>query len=157
MPRRTDYRASIRDGATLMVVNGCLPLREHGESGETQVGVTFRIDVNWMKSSPLVSTNAPFLRAERDWHVPMKPFLCHELDLEWQWKLKDLWKSGAEPETIVAIGSAWCLRNVDSLLTRHLHGYRYGIVKWPKEWDQWSHGQTGVQEFNTFLERLKTA
>ena len=157
MPRLDDYHTSLGGGTTLVGVSGSLRLREHGETGETKVGVTFRIDSNWMKSPPLVSTDAAFLRAEHDWHVPLRPFLCHELDLEWQWKLEELWKSGIEPETIIAISSAWCVRNVDSLLTRHLHGHRYGIVKWPKEWEHWGHGRTGVQEFNAFIQKSKTA
>lgn len=156
-PWHRNYHRALTDPATLVVVNGRLPLCQHGETGETVVGVTLTIWPDWMRSPPLVATDAPFLRVERDWHVPLKPYICHELDREWRWKLDELWHSGADSSAIIAVSSSWCIRNVDSLITRHLHGQRYGIVKWPKQWGQWSHGDKGVREFETFTRKLEAA
>lgn len=156
-PLHRDYHRARTDPATLVVVNGRLPLCQHGETGETVVGVMLTIWPDWMQSPPLVATDAPFLRAERDWHVPLKPYICHELDREWRWKLDELWESGADSNAIIAVSSSWCIRNVDSLITRHLHGHRYGIVKWPKQWGQWSHGDDGVREFEAFTRKLESA
>lgn len=156
-PWHRDYHRALTAPSKLVVVNGRLPLCQHGETGETVVGVTLTIWPEWMLSPPLVATDAPFLRAERDWHVPAKPYICHELDREWQWKLDELWQSGVDSSTVIAVSSSWCMRNVDSLITRHLHGHRYGIVKWPKQWGQWSHGEDGVREFEAFTRKLEAA
>lgn len=155
LPLHRDYHRALTDPVTLVVIKGNLPLCQHGETGETMVGVTLTIWPDWMRSPPLVATDAPFLRAERDWHVPLKPYICHELDREWRWKLNELWESGADSNAIIAVSSSWCIRNVDSLITRHLHGRRYGIVKWPKQWGQWSHGDDGVREFEAFTRKLE--
>lgn len=154
-PLHRDYHRALTNPATLVVVKGNLSLCQHGEAGETVVGVTLTIWSDWMRSPPLVATDAPFLRAERDWHVPLKPYICHALDREWRWKLNDLWDSGADANAIVAASSSWCIRNIDSLITRHLHGHRYGINKWPKQWGQWSHGDDGVREFEAFTRKLE--
>lgn len=154
-PLEQNYHRALTNFAPLVVIKGTLPLRQHGEMGETTVGIRLTILSDWMRSSPIVATDAPFLRAERDWHVPLKPYICHELDEEWRWKLDELWASSADSSNIIAVSSAWCIRNVDSLITRHLHGHRYGIVKWPKQWGQWSHGDDGVREFEAFTRKLE--
>jgi hypothetical protein len=154
-PLHQHYHRALADPATPIVINGRLPLCQHGETGETVVGVKITVRPNWMESPPLVATDASFLRAERDWHVPCKPYICHELDREWRWKLDEAWKSGADSETLIDVGSSWCIRNVDSLITRHLHGHRYGIVKWPKRWSQWSHEKAGIREFEEYTRKLE--
>jgi hypothetical protein len=156
-PLHQDYHRALTNPATLVVIKGTLPLCQHGETGESMVGVTLSIVPDWMRSPPIVATDASFLRAERDWHVPLKPYICHELDREWRWKLDELWESGADFDTFITVSSSWCIRNVDSLITRHLHGHRYGIVKWPKQWGQWSHGDDGVREFEAFTRKLEAA
>ena len=156
-PLRQELHQALTNPTPLVVVTGTLPLCQHGETGETEVGVTLTILSDWMRSSPIVATDATFLRAERDWHVPLKPYICHELDEEWRWKLDELWESGTDSNNIIALSSAWCIRNIDSLITRHLHGYRYGIAKWPKQWGQWSHGDAGVREFEAFTRKLEAA
>jgi hypothetical protein len=156
-PAQQVYHRALSNPAPIVVIKGTLPLYQHGEMGETTVGITLTILSDWMQSPPIVATDAPFLRAERDWHVPLKPYICHELDREWKWKLDELWESSTDSNAIIAVSSSWCIRNVDSLITRHLHGHRYGIVKWPKQWGQWSHGDDGVREFVAFTRKLEAA
>lgn len=152
-----DYRKALKNPDPLIMVKGRLPLRQHGESGETIVGIELLIWPDWMNVLPVASTDAPFIRPERDWHVPLKPYVCYALDQEWRWKLDELWNSEAGSNAIITASSAWCIRNIDSLITRHLHGFRYGITKWPKQWGQWSHGLDGIREFETFTQTLKAA
>ena len=139
------------------MVTGRLPLRQHGETGETLVEIELTVGEDWMNTLPSASSAAPFIRAEIDWHVPSRSRLCYALGAEWRWKLEELWNSDAGSDQIIAAASTWCIRNVDSLITRHLHGHRYGITKWPKEWGQWSHGIDGVREFEEFSRNLKAA
>jgi hypothetical protein len=156
-PIHQDYHKALKSSATLIMVNGRLPLREHNEAGETIVGIELAVWPNWMNTLPFASTDAPFIRSELDWHVPWKSCLCYALDQEWRWKLDEMWNSDAGPDAIIAVSSTWCIRNIDSLITRHLHGYRYGITKWPKQWGQWSHGTDGIREFEIFAQNMKAA
>jgi hypothetical protein len=149
-------RKALAAPSTFIDVRGKLPLREHGENGETTVGVRVLVFPNWMDRLPMVYTDASFLRSERDWHVPMGNLLCYCQDAEWRWKIGELWDT-AESSAIIDIGSAWCLRNIDSLVTRHLHGSRYGFTKWPKEWGQWSHDKEGLRECEEFIRKQKAA
>lgn len=152
-----DLHKALKEPARLVIVKGRLPLRQHGETGETTVGIELVVWPQWMNVLPFAATDAPFIRPEIDWHIPLKPYLCYALDQEWRWKLDELWNSNVESNTIIATSSAWCMRNIESLLTRHLHGQRYGITKWPREWRQWSHGKEGVREFEAFAQSLNAA
>lgn len=156
-PLCRDHCKALRNPDPLIILKGRLPLREHGESGETIVGIELLVWPDWMNALPVAATDAPFIRPELDWHIPRKPYLCYALDEEWRWNLDELWNSRAGSNAIVTAGSTWCIRNIDSLITRHLHGYRYGITKWPKQWGQWSHGDDGTREFETLTKTLKTA
>lgn len=156
-PIHQNFHRALSDTTKLVVVSGRLPLRQHRETGETIVGIELVVLADWMRTPPLASTDAPFLRGERDWHVSQKPYLCYALEQEWRWKLDELWNSEVGANAIVNASSSWCIRNIDSLITRHLHGNRFGITKWPKEWGQWSHGADGVREFEEYSRTLEAA
>jgi hypothetical protein len=144
-----------REPFAVPIVKGSLRLKEHGESGETSVNVQLIVLTDWMNKLPIASTDAPFIRDDINWHIPSLPFLCYALDDEWRWTLNELWIKGSDSSNIITASSTWCVRNIDSLLTRHLHGHRYGIQKWPKQWGDWSHGKEGVREFEALLKNLK--
>lgn len=156
-PYNNDWRKALRHPEAALKVEGRLPLCQHGETGETIVGVSIFVLSEWMANLPVVLTDAPFLRKERDWHVPAGSVLCYSQDAEWNWKLDELWDRGADANEIINFATSWCIRNVDSLVTRHLHGYRHGITKWPKQWSQWGHGEAGVRECELFIQTQKAA
>lgn len=152
-----NWRNALRDPQTVTKAEGMLLLHEHGERGETAVGVSILVPPRWMYRLPVVSTDAPFLRRELDWHVPASNLLCYSQDTEWCWKLDELWDRNADADEIIEFSASWCLRNVDSLITRHLHGSRYAITKWPKQWGQWGHGKIGIRECELFIQTQKAA
>lgn len=156
-PKHSNFHEALANPLTFVEVSGRLPLREHGETGETLVGIQILVKPDWMESLPFVLTDAPFLRRELDWHVPKGNALCYCMDQEWRWKLAELWDNSNSSVAFINFSGAWCLRNVDSLVTRHLHGHRYGISKWPSRWGQWSHFEKGLQEFEEFLNRQRAA
>ena len=156
-PSSSDYRKALANPSTVIQVRGKLALRGHGETGETVVGIQLLVVPDWLNRLPIVFTDASFLRSERDWHVPVANLLCYGQDAEWRWKIEELWNDRSVSDAIIGIGSSWCIRNIDSLVTRHLHGHRFGISKWPKEWGQWSHGDDGVREFEEFVQRKRAA
>lgn len=156
-PYHNDPFKALRDPQVVLSTRGKLPLSEHGEKGETVVGISVYVLPEWMARLPVVSTDAPFLRRERDWHVPVANILCYSQDAEWSWKLDELWNQEADADEIIEFAASWCIRNADSLITRHLHGHRYGIAKWPKQWGQWGHGEAGIRECDLFIQTQKAA
>lgn len=135
-------------------VQGELPLTEHSEKGETVARVKIYVRDDWMEYSPLAFTDAPFIRPEKDWHIPLPNMLCYCQDSEWSWIASNLWGGYVGSDLIVATMTKYCIRNIDSLITRHLYAHRHGIRKWPKEWNQWSHGDDGAREFAKFVRNI---
>jgi hypothetical protein len=151
-PSRAIYSQK-SSGVDPIVIKGNLPLKEHGETSETIVGLQLLVLDTWSEQLPIASTDAPFLRHEVDWHIPRQGLLCYGLDQEWKWKLTEMWESNIDTNTFVSVASSWCIRNIDSLITRHLYGHRFQIKVWPKEWGQWSHGQMGIVEFESSIRK----
>lgn len=148
-PRRTfveAWRTSSRQ--RVWCVSGEWALHAHGERGETVVRMTFGVADNWMNEPPRATTDAGFIRHEADWHVNPDASLCHVLREEWEARIDHQTREAAfDMNVIVDFAASWCLAAADSLVTRHLIGRRVGMTKWPHEWDDWSHGQIGVAEF----------
>src|SRR5437870_186373 len=90
-----DYHKFLTNPVTYTEIKGQLPLRQHGETGETVVGVRLVVRPNWMNVLPVAFTDAPFLRLERDWHIPIDHMLCYGLDMEWNWQIGRLWEARA--------------------------------------------------------------
>lgn len=156
-PDHSDSHRGLADSRVFIQIKGRLLLREHGETGETTVGISLLVPPEWMAFLPIVSTDAPFLRKELDWHVPFENVLCYSQNAEWSWKLAELWEKEADADEILEFASCWCIRNIDSLITRHLHGHRHGITKWPKQWGEWAHGKKGIRECELFIQSQKAA
>jgi hypothetical protein len=133
-------------------LRGQLALREHGEDGRTKAEVRLLVTPDWTARLPFAFNNEKFLRREIDWHSSKDGLLCYAQDGEWRWKLGQLWNT-ADSDQFIDLTSNWCIRNLDSLLTRHLHGHRYGLTKWPREWDQWSHHEKGIRELERLIQK----
>ncbi|HOC54730.1 MAG TPA: hypothetical protein PLV05_01960 [Verrucomicrobiota bacterium] len=136
---------------------GCLPLKTHREVGDTIVSVRILVPNEWTTIPPVAYSSAPFIRKEPDWHVQADGSLCHVLPDHWAWEMNQCWEQTLDIGYVIETAAAWCLLNVDSLVTRHLHGHRFGLTKWPKQWEQWGHGPRGVAEFQTSLQNLTKA
>lgn len=147
----------LRSPRIFLEVRGRMRLCEHSETGNVEVGVRFLVSADWLSSLPIAFCDAHFIRQEVDWHIPAPARLCYAQDGEWAWQMDELWKGDASSDALIEAGSAWCIRNVDSLVTRHLHGSRYGISRWPREWGQWSHGDAGIREFEVQVAGLKVS
>jgi hypothetical protein len=148
-----DYHKVLANPWVCVELRGRLALREHGETGETTAELRLLVSPLWLNLLPSAYAQVPFLRPEIDWHASPSGYLCYSQDREWKWKLAELWNQGATGDQIINLASGWCIRNIDSLLTRHLHAYRYGIKKWPHEWGQWSHYEKGVEELENLIQK----
>ena len=137
---------------------GQLVLRTHGESGETSASVLLLIHPNWSNKPPRVYCGADFIRREVDWHVQTHDgSLCHVLQHQWAWQIDQWWERFMDMGKVADLASNWCCQNTDSLITRHLHGHRFGLMLWPKAWRQWSHGNEGISEFENSIYIKKAA
>lgn len=122
---------------------GSWRLRAH-ESGQlTPVQLEFVFPPSWMSAPPLTHCNAPFLRRERDWHCSKDGWLCIGLPDEWRDTFEKEKQANSDPVRLMDIALTWSLASADSLISRHLYAARYGIEKWPAEWDQWEHFEAG--------------
>lgn len=153
---RTSWQDTLKAHSTWFRVAGPLALRTHGEMGETSVLVKILIHPRWMEVAPVVFCGADFIRQDINWHVQSDGSLCHVLTQQWSWQLGQWWDQGYDIDLLMINAAIWCCQNVDSLITRHLHGHRIGLTKWPKQWGQWSHYQKGIDEFNCSLSRAAT-
>jgi len=136
---------------------GQLALCTHGESGETIVPVKVLIDQDWMMQPPKAFCSANFIRKEIDWHIQSDGSLCHVLVEQWNWEFNRWWEEGMEISQLMDRAASWSCQNIDSLITRHLHGHRLGLSVWPQKWSQWSHYQQGVIEFKKSLQKSRIA
>jgi len=148
---------ALRSPTAVYRAEGQLPLRTHSESGETSAPVIILVHPNWMDRPPKAFSSADFIRHEVDWHVQADGSLCHVLPHQWSWQLDQWWQQGADMSQVADSAAGWCCRNLDSLITRHLHGHRFGLTKWPKLWGQWSHYQEGIDEFRNSLNTTSKA
>jgi hypothetical protein len=145
------WHGALKARPTWFRAEGQLALRTHRECGETSAPVKILVHSEWMQVAPVVFCGADFIRQETDWHIQDDGSLCHVLAEQWRWQLGQWWEQGTDIGQVVDRAAIWCCQNVDSLITRHLHGHRIGLTKWPKQWEQWSHYQQGIDEFKGAL------
>ena len=108
---------------------------------------------NPLVSSPWVNCRAPWIRRSVDWHYmnfgrkdPRTQF-CWVLDLEWREHFRKRIDAG-EPAAILCEDAAhWMVEAMRLVLSRHWHGWELGIEEWPPEWEDYSHGDAGVNEY----------
>jgi hypothetical protein len=95
----------------------------------------------------MVRVNCFFLRKELDWHVLPNGLICYVLQHQWEREMSRFFQRDHSMDNVVGFAAGWCLSALDSLLVRHLIGYRLGLQKWPAEWSAWKHGSEGVEQY----------
>jgi hypothetical protein len=73
--------------------------------------------------------------------------LCYVLARQWKARLKLLRDEGRDINTLIDHAVSWALASIDSMLVRHLIGFRLKIPKWPAEWADWAHEYEGDLQF----------
>ena len=129
-------------------VSGLLPLRAHDENGATSSSISVVVKPDWLQQPPTVTSHAPFIRREVDWHAYPDGSLCYVLKDEWRDRLAKLMANNREDIShAIDYAATWLLAATDSLVTRHLLGVRHGIKQWPAEWLAYAHYDEGVEEY----------
>jgi len=104
-------------------------------------------------SSPWVDCKDPWVRRSVDWHFvnfgPKHPKtrFCWVLDLEWEDHFRKRRDAGESSEVLCEDAAHWLVEAMRLVLSRHWHGWDLGIDDWPREWEDYSHGQAGVEEY----------
>ena len=130
------YQNAVLCGTSYYRAEGQLSLCTHSELGETTVPVTILVHPEWMTIPPISFCHADFMRREIDWHIQCDGSMCQVLSQQWRWQLGQWWEQGLDISHLADNAAAWSCQNIDSLITRHLHGHRFGLTKWPKQWRQ---------------------
>lgn len=124
------------------VVSGII----HHRSGSSAIVVRIGSDP-WMQA-PEVFCDEVWVRRCEDWHFETKSnSFCWVLAEEWRRYFK-LGDGACCPSAMKGQdASLWLVGSIGLMLGRHWTGAEYGIEKWPMEWEDYSHGKKGVQEF----------
>lgn len=127
--------------------HGQWALRAHGERGKVKVAIEFDVSFDWLARPPSVRVKAPFIRKEADWHVNANGTLCNILVDQWEDHFKEAKAGGSSIMELLDFAATWSLASSDSLISRHLIAARESLLKWPSDWEQWSHFQAGRDEY----------
>ncbi len=135
-------------GMLAWFVSGLLPLKTHGESGQTKSRMTVLVRPDWLEVPPSVIVPEQFIRRDSNWHTYEDGRLCYVLEEEWRDRLGRILTQNSEDICfLMDYAATWLLSASDSLITRHLLGARHGIEKWPDDWQAYAHGEDGVKEY----------
>lgn len=106
-----------------------------------------------LTSSPWIDCKAPWVRRSVDWHFmdfgrknPRTRF-CWVLDLEWRDHFRKRLDAGESAAILCEDAAHWMVEAMRLVLSRHWHGWEQGIEEWPREWEDYSHGRAGVNEY----------
>ncbi len=139
-------------GDGCLVVCGELKLVENGAPQNSKARCSFMISPKWTEHRPKVLCNEHWVKKEVDWHI-YKPWhdkyiychidnsICYQYWWEWGCCISSVTNELGQKAAIEA-ALAMLLNYPADLLWKHKLAYRYGITKWPKEWDQWGHDVT---------------
>lgn len=128
-------------------VHGFWDLRAHELNRTAKVPLEFLVHTEWLRTPPQSRSTADFIRRETNWHCSKDGWLCIGLPDEWNDTLRHEADTDNCPRRLMDIAVTWTLASTDSLIARHLYAARYGITRWPDEWDQWAHFEAGRQEY----------
>lgn len=129
-------------------VNGNWQLKAHGENGKTSVRLFIHVGADWLSVPPVVKVYESFMREDIDWHRYKDGGLCYVLKEEWCDRLARIFeRSNGDMAYTMDYAATWLLAATDSLVTRHLIGFRLNLDKWPEEWLAYSHFDAGVEEY----------
>ena len=124
------------------VVSGII----HHCGGSSAIIVQIGSDL-WIQA-PEVFCDEVWVRRCEDWHFETKSnSFCWVLAEEWR-RFFSIGDGACCPLPMkVQDAALWLVEAMGLMLGRHWTGAEYGIEKWPMEWEDYSHGKKGVQEF----------
>lgn len=102
---------------------------------------------------PWVNCKEPWIRRTVDWHFMNfgprhhKTRFCWVLGPEWKDHFRKRLEAGADQRVLCEDAAHWLVEAIRLTLSRHWHGWEQGIDGWPREWEDYSHGMAGVEEY----------
>ncbi len=99
---------------------------------------------------PTVNCSESWVRRSPSWHYETQNTrFCWVLEKEWTEHFRDRKKAGDSIDTMCADAAGWLVNAISIVLSRHWIGSETGLFEWPSEWEDYSHGDAGVQEYET--------
>jgi len=121
------------------------------EGGQSDIMVFNHADP--LRSTPWVDCKESWTRRDVDWHfldLQRKhgfTAFCWVLDLEWQDHFNQRLENGESPSVLCEDAAHWLVEAMSLMLSRHWIGWEHGLDHWPREWEDYSHGEAGVEEY----------
>lgn len=140
--------AELRGGAVTTVEYLYYRVTGRLDIGARYVSVEIRVwqDFSVLKRvPPAVWCYESWMREGADWHNSRTDGLCWILEQLWCDAMS--WK-GKPARVILEEGRSLLVEGVRCLISRHYTATLEGLTRWPKEWDYWSHGESGAMEYN---------
>lgn len=85
-----------------------------------------------------------WMRDNSDWHNSAASGMCWVLGDQWRDEMQESKTNSAD---LIQYGSLWLVEATKSLIDRHYHAFRFGIVQWPGDWTAFSHYDLGRLEY----------
>jgi len=128
------------EGRAVMSFEGDIPV------GDLCVRLSFSSRQDWRKYSPAVYCDAPWIKREIQWHAPSDGSMCWVFEPYWCAMLKECSSVLTESE-LREMAAYWCVAGAADLVGKHHLADAHGIKDWPKEWDDWAHGDEALPQF----------
>lgn len=133
---------SVTPNATSAEVIGMLNLSHDDVRTHQRASIKAVLTPDWKEKPPSVYCREDWVRADWDWHSGRDGLLCYVIPEEWRDLVLETERcDGAIAAVQFAV--SLCLRNVRWLLYRQFIAHIGGLVRWPKEWPAWPHGDAG--------------
>jgi hypothetical protein len=117
---------------------------------EAAVSARLRVLIGpeWMRESPIVQADAPFMRTEPAWHANPNG-ICYVHPGVWydeHLARVDHFRV-REPEDAVRWTARWLCDSVDNLVHKHFLGWQAGLKDWPGSWPAYLHAEEGILQY----------
>lgn len=109
-----------------------------------------------LANPPYVESGDAWIRRDVDWHylVSYSRF-CWVLAPEWRSYFSRIARSGVSLPVQSQDAAKWLVGAMRLMLSRHWAGHEFGLREWQPGWEDYSHGEDGLREFQkgTFRKR----
>lgn len=106
--------------------------------------LSFVLPPSPLVNHPRVTSDAPWLRREADWHVHSSGALCWTYPQYYCEVINEL-RCHLDEAALLETAACWCVSKSAELVERHLIADRSGLKTWPTEWEAWPHGVADAQ------------
>lgn len=105
---------------------------------------------NPLVTPPSVDCRESWIRRSVSWHYEThRSRFCWVLEEEWRQHFQERIASGESSEILCQDAAVWLSEAIAIVLYRHWVGHKTGMFKWPDVWQDYSHGDAGVKEFQS--------